>query len=151
MVIDGQQLDPKNTDDYLKNAIYQSDSAFVSIHSGSNKLVTKQKSEQISLASFQTQTNKLTWSLGFPKDSLFGIFNHHYMSVLSSKGEIFIVDLRTGEKSTLESIPLAVLKKQRQFYLVSDDQYIMLWHILSHAIPFGKCSQSSAQRNTLCF
>lgn len=136
-VSDGQQMDPKKTDDYLKNAIYQSDSAFVSIASADNKKLLNQKSAQISLSSYQPHTKKRNWNIEFSKDSQFGIFSNHFLSVLNSKGEIFIVDLRTGKKSVLESIPQADLKKHKQFYLVSDGQYI---YFVAHSLSRNSIS-----------
>ncbi|QDU11569.1 PQQ-binding-like beta-propeller repeat protein [Gimesia aquarii] len=119
-VSDGQQTDLKNINHSLQNVIYQNDSAFVAIESESNG----KKKEQTSIYSFHSQSTEHLWDLDFPKDSLFGIFDYHYLSVLSPSGELFLVDLRTGKKSVLESIPPAELKKYRNFYLISDGKYI---------------------------
>ncbi|QDT98931.1 outer membrane protein assembly factor BamB family protein [Gimesia aquarii] len=119
-VSDGQPTDLKNINHSLRNAIYQNDSAFVAIEAESNG----KKKEQISIYSFYSQSTEDLWNLDFPKDSLFGIFDYHHLSVLSPSGELFLVDLRTGKKSSLESILPADLKKYRNFYLTSDEKYI---------------------------
>ncbi len=127
---DGKQMELGNTDIYLKNAIYQNDSEFVSIEKLINSIdpLTGQKrpvsKSEISLYSANPQAKVKSWSHAFPLLSQFGIFDAHYLSVLSPKGEVFIVDLQSGKKSALEPVPQAELKKHKNFYLVSDDNYM---------------------------
>lgn len=135
-VSDGQQIDLKSINNSLQNAIYQNHSDFVAIESQANG----QKKGQTSVYSFRPQASEHIWSLDFPKDSLFGIFDYHYLSVLSPKGEIVIVDLRTGKKSSLDAIPQAELKKHRNFYLISDDKYI---YFVAHSQSSNSISVSA--------
>jgi len=123
-VSDGQLVEPGNARDDLQNAIYQSDSGFVSITSPDEKKRPGQKPGQISVYSFHPQSQEQNWNLDFPRDSQFGLFNHHFLSVLSPQGEIVIVDLKTGKKSSLETLPKAELKQHKNFYLVSDGNFI---------------------------
>ena len=129
-VSDGQQLDLENTADVLKNAIYQGDSDFVSIKqlitsidplTGKKLPVPK---GEITLYSANPQAKEKNWSHSFSLLSQFGFFNNHYLSVLYPDGKIFVVDLQTGKKSALESIPQAELKKHKYFYLASDNKYM---------------------------
>lgn len=127
---DGKPMESGDINDNLKHAIYQSDSSFVSIKRLTRSIDPKtglklpaQKVE-ISVYSFDPHSKEKYWNHAFPELSQFGIFNSHYLSVLSPKGEIFIVDLQTGKKSSLEPILPAELKKHKHFYLVSDDQYM---------------------------
>jgi len=125
-VSDGQQLELGNRKDDLKNAIYQGDSAFVLIASQDSPKLPGQNKEQISVSSFDPQSKDQNWRLDFPDDSQFGLLDYHYLSVLNSQGEIFIVDLQTGKKSTLEPIPQAEIKKTIQGKVVLVD-FWALW------------------------
>ncbi len=129
-VSDGQLVEPGNARDDLQNAIYQGDTGFVSISAPDEKKRPGQKSGQTSVYSFHPQSQEQNWSLDFPRNSQFGLFNHHFLSVLNTKGELSIVDLRTGKKSSLETLPQTELKQHKNFYLVSDGKYI---YFVSHS------------------
>ena len=127
---DGKQMHLGKFADDLKHAIYQRDSNFVSIKRLTTTIDPKTgiklpvQKEEISLYSVNPHSNEKQWSHSFSIRSQFGIFHSHYLSILSPQGVIFIVDLQTGTKSTLESIPEAELKKHKRYYLASDNKYI---------------------------
>lgn len=122
-VSDGQQVPIEQVGDNLQNAIYQGESAFISISSPNDKKLPGQKPGQTSVYRYQPQSIEQNWNIEFPRDSQFGLFNQHYLSALTPQGEVSIVDLRTGKKSSLESLPQKELKKHKKFYLASDNTY----------------------------
>tara|TARA_R110002095_G_scaffold163200_1_gene141364 strand:+ start:30680 stop:35317 length:4638 start_codon:yes stop_codon:yes gene_type:complete len=123
-VSDGQPVPITQAGDDLQHAIYQGEAAFVSISSPNDKKWPGQKPGQTAVYCFHLQSKELNWSIDFPRDSQFELFNQHYLSVLTPKGEISIVDLRTGKKSSLEPLSQEELKKHKKFYLVTDQAYI---------------------------
>ena len=132
-VSDGQLVDIGKTGQYLENAIYQGESAFVAISSPEDAKLPGLTAGVSSLFSFHPQSKEFNWKLDFPRDSQFGLFSHHYLSALSPKGELSIVDLRTGKRSELENIPRAELKDRQNFYLVADHEHIYFAaHLPSH-------------------
>jgi len=120
-VSDGQQVPQTNMIRLLHNAIYQGESSFVAISSASDKKLPGQATDKTSVFSFEPGSTELNWNLDFPGDSEFGLFNQHFLSVLTPQGEITVVDLRTGTPSRLEVIPRKELDKHKDFYLVADD------------------------------
>ncbi len=123
-VSDGQQVDIGKTRQYLENAIYQGESAFVAISSAEDTKLPGLTAGVSSIFSFHPQSSEFNWKLDFPRDSQFGLFSHHYLSVLSPKGQLSIIDLRTGKRSELEGIPRAELNNHQNFYLVADQNQI---------------------------
>lgn len=125
-VSDGQPVPVSEVGDDLQHAIYQGETAFVSISSPNDKKRPDQKPGQTAVYRFHSESKEQNWSIDFPPNSQFGLFNQHYLSVLSPKGEIEIVDLRTGKKSSLESLTQEELKSHKKFYLVTDNDHIYL-------------------------
>lgn len=127
---DGKQMELGDINDKLKNAIYQGDSDFVSIKQQNRIIPSKTKPKatvqiiEISLECMNPLLKEKKWNHTFPLYSKFGIFNSHYLSVLTPEGEISLVDLQTGKKMSLASISQAELKKHKNFYLVGDNQYL---------------------------
>ena len=132
-VSDGQLVETGETGQYLENAIYQGESAFVAISSAEDTKLPGLTAGVSSLFSFHPQSKEFNWKLDFPRDSQFGLFSHHYLSVLGPKGQLSVIDLRNGKRSELEGIPRAELKDHQNFYLVADrEQIYFAAHSPSH-------------------
>ncbi|EDL58328.1 hypothetical protein PM8797T_17372 [Gimesia maris DSM 8797] len=132
-VSDGQLVEIGETGQYLENAIYQGESAFVAISSAEDTKLPGLTAGVSSLFSFHPQSKEFNWKLDFPRDSQFGLFSHHYLSVLGPKGQLLVIDLRNGKRSELEGIPRAELKDHQNFYLVADrEQIYFAAHSPSH-------------------
>ncbi|MCA9018152.1 MAG: PQQ-binding-like beta-propeller repeat protein, partial [Planctomycetaceae bacterium] len=91
-VSDGQLVPTDQAGDAIHNAIYQGETAFVSISSPHDKKLPGQKAGQTAVYSFHPQSKEQNWNLEFPRDTQFGLFNQHYLSALTPPGELSIVD-----------------------------------------------------------
>jgi len=122
-VTDGRPVEPDENAALLKYAIYQGDSAFVGITAPDETKRPGQTRGQTSVFAFQPGTPKLPWTLDFPRNTRFSIFNQHMLAVFTPGGELQTVDLRTGVASTLGTIPQEDLKKNHDLYLAADNSH----------------------------